>query len=48
MDDLILYRNVILIFTSNEDKATIDNLDPCYLRQGRVDNYYSMLEPLDI
>ena len=38
----------ILIFTSNEDKATIDNLDPCYLRQGRVDNYYSMLEPLDI
>ena len=48
MDDLIFYRNVIIIFTSNEDKDTIDKLDPCYLRKGRMDNYYSMTEPLAI
>lgn len=47
MDDLIFYRNVILIFTSNEDKPIIDQLDPCYLRQGRIDGYFSMMEPID-
>lgn len=46
MDDMIFYRNVILILTSNEDKTTIDELDPCYLRQGRVDAYFSMNEKL--
>jgi hypothetical protein len=46
MDDLILYKNVIIIMTSNEDKKTIDLLDPCYLRKGRVDEYYSMMESL--
>ena len=48
MDDLIFFRNVIVIFTSNEDKDAIDQLDPCYLRKGRIDNYYSMIEPLVI
>ena len=46
MDDMIFYRNVILILTSNEDKTTIDELDPCYLRQGRIDAYFSMNEKL--
>jgi hypothetical protein len=46
MDDLILYRNVMIILTSNEDKREIDALDPCYLRKGRVDEYYSMMESL--
>lgn len=46
MDDMILYRNVIIIMTSNEDKETIDKLDPCYLRKGRVDDYFSMMEVL--
>lgn len=46
MDDLIFYRNVLIIFTSNEDKESIDALDPCYLRTGRVDGYYSMMEKI--
>lgn len=46
VDDLILYRNVMIIMTSNESKESIDNLDPCYLRKGRVSSYYSMLETL--
>ena len=49
MDDLILYRNVMIIMTSNEDKDAIDALDPCYLRKGRVHGYYSMMDilPMD-
>lgn len=46
MDDLFLYQNVIIIMTSNESKDTIDALDPCYLRKGRVDEYYSMMNVL--
>jgi hypothetical protein len=46
IDDLILYKNVIIIMTSNEDKQTIDLLDPSYLRKGRVDEYYTMMEAL--
>lgn len=46
MDDLILYRNVLIIMTSNESKDAIDALDPCYLRKGRVSEYFSMMEPL--
>jgi hypothetical protein len=46
IDDLILYKNVIIIMTSNEDKQTIDLLDPSYLRKGRVDEYYTMMEVL--
>ena len=46
MDDLILYRNVIIIMTSNESKEKIDELDQCYLRKGRVSEYFSMMEPL--
>jgi hypothetical protein len=47
MDDMIFYRNVILILTSNEDKQTLDELDPCYLREGRIDAYFSMMEKLN-
>ena len=46
MDDLILYRNVMIIMTSNEAKDAIDALDPCYLRKGRVHGYYSMMDIL--
>jgi len=45
-DDLILYKNVLFIMTSNETKEAIDSLDQCYLRKGRVDEYYSMMETL--
>ena len=41
-DDLIMYKHVIIIMTSNEDKPVIDALDPCYLRQGRIQGDYSM------
>ena len=47
MDDLILYRNVLIIMTSNESKEKMDELDPCYLRKGRVNEYYSMMSVLD-
>ena len=46
MDDMILYRNVIIIMTSNEDKSSIDGIDPCYLRSGRIQGNYSMPEAL--
>jgi hypothetical protein len=46
MDDLIFYKNVLIIFTSNESKESIDALDPCYLRKGRVDGYYSMMDQI--
>ena len=48
MDDLILYRNVLFILTSNESKESIDTMDPCYLRNGRVNGHYSMMEALDM
>ena len=48
MDDLILYRNVLFILTSNESRESIDALDPCYLRKGRVNGHYSMMETLDL
>ena len=48
MDDLILYKNVLIIMTSNETKESVDSLDPCYLRKGRVNEYYSMMEQLPL
>ena len=41
MDDLIFYK-IIIIFTSNTSKKDIDKIDPSYLRQGRIDEYYYM------
>ena len=48
MDDLIFYKNVVIIMTSNESKELIDGLDTCYLRKGRVDGYYSMMEVMSL
>jgi hypothetical protein len=48
LDDMILFKNVVLIFTSNESKKEIDALDPCYLRKGRIDACYSMMKELKI
>jgi len=45
-DDLIMYKHVIIIMTSNEDKPVIDAHDPCYLRQGRIQGDYTMPEAL--
>ena len=46
IDDLVLYKNVIIIMTSNESRTTIDALDPCYLRKGRVEKHYTLTEQL--
>jgi hypothetical protein len=48
LDDLMLYKNLILIMTSNKHKKEIDELDTSYLRKGRVDCSYSMVEELEI
>ena len=47
LDDMILYKNVVLILTSNETLEDISALDPCYLRKGRVDAWYSMTKSLE-
>ena len=46
MDDMIFHRNIIILMTSNKKKEEIDLLDPSYLRQGRVNAYYTMNQPL--
>ena len=48
LDDMILFKNVIIILTSNKTKESIDHLDSSYLRRGRVDACYSMLTPLTL
>jgi len=48
LDDMIFYKNIILILTSNESKDAIDALDSAYLRKGRINASYSMNTPLEI
>ena len=48
LDDMIFYKNVILILTSNTSKDKIDALDESYLRKGRVHESYSMRNTLNI
>jgi SpoVK/Ycf46/Vps4 family AAA+-type ATPase len=47
MDDMALYKNVVLILTSNESVDEVNAIDPCYLRTGRVDAWYSMMNEID-
>ncbi len=42
LDDMVFYKNVVLILTSNETKEEIDALDSAYLRKGRVDAVIGM------
>jgi hypothetical protein len=42
LDDMLFYKKVVLIMTSNTSKAELDALDPSYLRLGRVHAAYSM------
>jgi len=48
LDDMIFYNNVILILTSNTSKSVIDEMDESYLRKGRITEYYSMLNKINI
>jgi len=47
LDDMIFYKKVILLLTSNTSKEDIDELDEAYLRCGRIHGSYSMktIEP---
>ena len=47
MDDMIFYK-IIFIFTSNTKKEIIDQMDPAYLRKGRIDEYYYINEMISI
>jgi hypothetical protein len=44
MDDLVFYKNVIFLLTSNASKQDVDTLDTAYLRPGRVDLVLEMKE----
>jgi hypothetical protein len=46
LDDMIMYKGLILILTSNTPKSTIDEWDESYLRDGRIHAHYSMMTPL--
>jgi hypothetical protein len=47
LDDICMYKNIILVMTSNESKESIDAIDPSYLRKGRVDASIVMRAALD-
>jgi len=48
LDDMIFFKKVVLILTSNESKESLDLLDPSYLRKGRIDASYAMLKELQM
>ena len=48
LDDMIFYKNVVLILTSNVSKQSIDELDPAFLRPGRINATFSMMKPIEI
>jgi len=47
LDDMVFHKNIILILTSNVSKYDIDKIDSSYLRQGRINSYYSMMKPIE-
>jgi hypothetical protein len=46
LDEMMIYRDILVIMTSNKKKEDIDKMDPSYLRKGRINSYYSMTVPL--
>jgi hypothetical protein len=48
LDDMVFYKGVILILTSNTSKENIDKLDTSYLRDGRIHKTYSMSTPISL
>ena len=42
LDDMFLYKGVILILTSNTSKDAIDKMDESYLRKGRIHESFCM------
>lgn len=48
LDDMIFYKRVIMIMTSNTLKVELDKLDTSYLRKGRIHASFSMPNQLEI
>ena len=48
LDDMFLYKGLILILTSNTSKQDIDALDESYLRKGRIHETYCMNTKLNL
>jgi len=48
LDDLIFYKGLIVILTSNTPKHVIDEWDESYLRDGRIHAHYSMMTPINL
>lgn len=48
LDDMIFYKKVILVMTSNTSKEDIDLWDESYLRDGRIHASYSMKTKLTL
>ena len=46
LDDMFLFKNVVLLLTSNTSKEKLDEIDAAYLRPGRVHASYCMNEAL--
>jgi hypothetical protein len=46
LDDMIFYKGVVLILTSNTPKQELDEMDESYLRMGRIHKSYSMMNRL--
>jgi len=42
LDDMIFYKHMIIIMTSNTPKEDIDKIDDSYLRKGRIHASYTM------
>jgi hypothetical protein len=42
LDDMIFYKHMIVLMTSNTPKETIDALDDSYLRKGRIHASFTM------
>lgn len=46
LDDMIFYKNVILVLTSNTPKKELDTLDEAYLNSCRVNKEYNMMNQI--
>lgn len=48
LDDMVFWKNVLFVMTSNTSKETIDTWDPAYLGKGRVHASFKMMSALNI
>jgi len=48
LDDMIFYKGLIMILTSNTSREEINTWDESYLRDGRIHAHYSMMTPINL